>query len=398
MHRRTRGVMKLFQTVSVLALLLTSCGEGSGRATSDVETVVDTVAGVVHIRNSGTAPALAAEPVLRLGSIEGGPEEFGRIRSVIADAEGNIYAADNLAHQIRVFAPDGRHIRTIGRQGAGPGEFGDLYSLAWLDGNIAAMDPRNARIALLSRSGEWIDGIRHFPITGPASMIRLHPLGDDGFYAPIIAPGRQALPFARFTATGPADTIPAPQPPAEVRPTGVLCHRPDGGITSISMPQSPGIVYAFAPSGGEIAVSWTETYRIAVLDQSGDTLRAVTRERPPVPYTDELWEDGMRPYRELRNNFPGAQCQPSAPQRPTHRAALRHILFDEHGRMWIEAAGENGFLWEVFDSDGRLLGSAPAPPRVAGIPPYVRNGHLYQVETDELDVQYLAVYRINLQP
>jgi hypothetical protein len=36
----------------------------------------------------------------------------------------------------------------------------------------------------------------------------------------------------------------------------------------------------------------------------------------------------------------------------------------------------------------------PAPQRAAGIPPYARDGLLYQVETDELDVQYVAVYRV----
>lgn len=61
-------------------------------------------------------------------------------------------------------------------------------------------------------------------------------------------------------------------------------------------------------------------------------------------------------------------------------------------------ADENGFAWDIFDADGRLLGAAPAPARAAGIPPYVRNGRLYQVETDDLDVQYVAVYHISPQP
>ena len=380
-------------SAGVIALLV-ACGGGAQPQASAVETAVDSAGGVVRVTNVGTPPAWRAERVLRLGSLEGGPEEFGRVRSLLADADGNVYVADNLAQEIRVFAPDGRHVRTIGRKGGGPGEFGDLYSLAWLGGDLVAMDPRNARIGLLSREGEWLDLIQHFPITGP--MIRLHPLGDDGFYAPIVDAARQGLAFVRFTAGGPHDTIPMPAAPAVQTPAGLqrtaaVCRRPDGGIQFISLPEVPTVEYAFPPPGGTIAVSWTGEYRVAFLDPAGDTLRIVTRERPPLPYTDALYEEGMRPYRELRETFPDARCEPGEPERPSHRAALRHILFDETGRMWVEAAAQDGFVWEMFDVEGRLLGAFPAPPRAASVPPYVRAGRLYQVETDEADVQYVAV-------
>lgn len=388
----------MLAAVATIAAVITGCGDSDRADAAGVATVVDTTAGVVHTRNSGPAPVWEAVPVVRLGSMDSGPQEFGRIRSVIADGGGLIHVADNLASEIRVFTPQGDHVRSIGRQGGGPGEFGDLYSLAWLDGNIAAMDPSNARIAILSPAGEWIDGIRYFPITGPASLIRLHPLGNDGFYAPVIDPQAQGLPFVRMTAAGPADTIPAPQRPADAQQqTGVVCHRPDGGITGIAVPQGPGLVHAFPPPGGEIAVSWTESYRIAFLDAAGDTVRVVSREQPPLAYPDALWAEAMQPYDEMREQFPGTQCEPSALERPRYRGALRHIMFDDAGAMWVEAAADDGFVWDVFDSEGRLIGSAPAPPRAESIPPYVRDGHLYQVETDELDVQHVAVYRVGPQ-
>jgi len=379
-----------------LAALLAACG-GAPQGTSAVATVVDTAGGVVRVGNAGTPPTWRAERVLRLGSLEGGPEEFGRIRSLLADADGNVYVADEIAQEIRVFAPDGRHVRSIGRKGAGPGEFGDLYGLAWLEGGkLAAMDPRNARIGILSREGEWLEAIQHFPIFGP--MIRLHPLGDAGFYAPIMD-ARQDLALARFTADGPRDTIPMPLRPAGQTPAGLprttaICRQPNGGLHVVTLPEVPMVEYAFPPPGGTIAVSWTGEYRIAFLTPAGDTLRVVTRERPPLPYTDALYEEGMRPYRELRETHPGLRCEPGEPERPSHRAALRHFLFDEAGRMWVEAAAEDGFVWEVFDAEGRLLGAFSAPPRAADVPPYVRDGRLYQVETDDADVQYVVVYRI----
>jgi hypothetical protein len=137
-----------------------------------------------------------------------------------------------------------------------------------------------------------------------------------------------------------------------------------------------------------------EDHAKARLDAAGDTLRTITRERAPLPYPDELWEDVVAPYRELMREQPGTRCDPGAPERPRNRAVLRHMLFDDEGRLWVEAATEDGFAWDVFDREGRLLGTAPAPARAGGVPPYARNGHLYQVETDEMDVHYVAVYRV----
>lgn len=376
-----------------ISTLLAACADPTFRSGEELRVEVDTVGGVVQVRNLGDGPEWRLERVLRLGTVEGGPEEFGRVRSLVADGDRNVYVADNLSYEVRVFEPDGNHVRSIGRRGEGPGEFGELYSLSWLGEDLIAMDPGNARLAILSREGDWLGSIQSFPITGPASLIRLHPLGSMGFYAPVIDPDRFGLQFASVMTTGGADTISAPRPPPEATSTGVLCHRPDGGITSISLPEAPAIVYGFPPPGGLVAVSWTDQYRIQFVGPSGDTTRVVARERSRVAYPDSLWDQGIRPYHELREEFPGAQCEPSTPERPRYRAALRHLLFDDSGRLWVEAAVEGGFVWEVFDAEGRLLGAAPAPPRAPGIPPYVRDGHLYQVEVDEMDVQYVVSYR-----
>ncbi len=351
--------------------LLAGCADRAPGPEGELRVEVDTTGTVPNVHSSGQAPGWTLEPVLRLGRVEGGPEEFGAIRSLLADEDRNLYVADNLAQEIRVFAPDGTHLRTIGRRGQGPGEFGELYSLAWLGEELIALDPGNARLAILSRQGAWIRSMQGLGITGPASLIRLHPLGSEGFYSPGFDPERGGLLFARLTSAGVGDTIPAPRPPQGAEPSGVLCHRPDGGIQSIVLPEAPGIVYGFPPAGRLVAVSMTDAYRIGFQDPSGDTLRTVTRELPRAAYPDSLWEVGMRPYRQMREDFPGAQCEPSAPERPRYRAALRHLVFDEAGRLWVEAAVEGGFAWEVFDAEGRLLGAAPAPrihhcPRAGG--------------------------------
>lgn len=384
----------------LLLIAAAGCGErGPDAAADEVVVAVDTVAGVPRVLSSGEPGGWTLEPELRLGAEDGGPEQFGRIVALVADGDANVYAADAMASEVRVFAADGSHLRSFGRRGGGPGEFGALAGLAWLDGErLATLDPRNARIGILSREGEWLDSWRHYPISGAPMVVRLFPAGSDGFYARVIdSRFSERLPLQHYTAEGPGEVFATPEPPEGSQGSGVLCHTPDGGITSISIRDAPGFVSTPGPERVH-AVSWTDRYRIALVGPQGDTLRVVERLRPPVPFTDDAWEAQSAPYRELRERFPGAKCDPSAPSRPEMRAALRHILFDDEGRMWVEAAAAEGFAWEVFDREGRLVASAPAPERQPDIPPYVRGGRLYQVETDDLDVQHVGVYRLTESP
>jgi hypothetical protein len=381
------------KTILGFTLLVAVVGCSDSGGGSESRTVTDTLNGVVHVWSAGSPPEWIAESIVRIGSVDSGPTAFGRLRSIIADPRGNIYVADNLASEIRVFDSRGAHLRSIGRRGAGPGEFGDLYSLAWLGERLAAMDPSNARIAVLSTDGQWIEGLRHYPISGPASLVRFHPLDTVGFYTPVMGQNGQ-LPFVRITAAGASDTIPAPQPPGGVTSTGVTCRRPDGGIQGFVPPDAPRVIYAFAPPGGAVAVSWTETYRIATLNALGDTVRVLTREQPFVAYPDSLWEQALTPFREMHQNFPGTRCEPETPARPAARAALRYITFDEAANMWVESAHDVGYVWDVFDAQGRLIGRAPAPARAPRVPPFVRDRRLYQVEEDTLGIQHVAVYQL----
>ena len=44
------------------------------------------------------------------------------IRAVQVGAGGEIFVLDGKIGQVKVYGPDGRHLRTIGKKGQGPGE------------------------------------------------------------------------------------------------------------------------------------------------------------------------------------------------------------------------------------------------------------------------------------
>lgn len=69
--------------------------------------------------------AVVADVMSEIGSDESaGPEYvFGSISAVALGPQDRVYVADRQSSNVRVFTADGVHLRTIGREGDGPGEF-----------------------------------------------------------------------------------------------------------------------------------------------------------------------------------------------------------------------------------------------------------------------------------
>ncbi len=111
----------------LLAPLAAACSRGDA-ATSRGRVVVDSVGGVprtiteVPVGWSDTNGWKLVE-VARLTGGTDGPGELINPGSVAMDDEGRIYVAERDPSVIKQFSPDGTFLRTIGRQGSGPGEF-----------------------------------------------------------------------------------------------------------------------------------------------------------------------------------------------------------------------------------------------------------------------------------
>lgn len=373
-------------------LVAAGCLDAGGlRQNESLTMAVDTIAGVEHVRTNGEPPQWSLEHVVTIGSVDDGPAAFGRVVSVLADSEGAVYVADALAGEIRVFDQSGRHLRTIGRKGRGPGEFTSLYALAWLGDTIAALDPGNARIELLSRDGSQVGSFRHQPITGPEET--LHRASQHEFLARIVQRGERGLDsyFVRYTGASAADTIPAP-PRVQLPGAGIQCEGEEM-IAFFSQPFGSRQVHTFV-EGGRLVGGMTAEYRLALVARNGDTLRVIERQRPPVPITDAEWNDGLASYREFRERAPGARCEPASFSRPAAKAPWTALFVGGDGRLWVRATTRDGSVFEVFEQAGRLVGMVAVPERMRDTTPYFGNGMLYVVEADSLDVQSVSAYRV----
>ena len=81
---------------------------------------------------------LDLEELWRAGG-EDGEVLFGRITDVVRHRNGEVYVLDNQLCQVEVFGPDGRHRRTLSRQGDGPGEVRQPTGLVLLKDDLVGV-------------------------------------------------------------------------------------------------------------------------------------------------------------------------------------------------------------------------------------------------------------------
>ena len=386
-------------TALVIAVALSgaSCepAETGSVQSAPLLTTVDSSGSYPVVTNSGVPPRWDVQPlgaVGRMASLDDpAPDEFGRISSVTTGTDDRAWVADQLNARIKVFRQDGSLALEIGREGQGPGEFVEIYSIGWVGDRLLVLDLGNGRIAELSDTGDWL-GTRPAPgrVSGSPAMLRFYPLSDSTVvqWSLTTVGGRARRTWVEHGPEGVSrEWQQLRVEPPEI--TTVRCDRPDGAISFFSVPFA-GQQLSHPARGDRTYLAWSSSYRIALVAADGDTVRVIERSWPSVALDDSEWERATADFREFQAEWPGADCEPAgAMDRPDTKAAINNLLVDTEGHLWVEAVGEEGPVWEVFDPDGRLVGSIAGFDYNARVAPSIRNGRIAWSSTDSLDVEYV---------
>jgi hypothetical protein len=338
-------------------------------------------AGVSIIMNRD--PLWHAEPAVRIGEAPifevGGGEgvAVGEIVGLVRTPAGAIAAADGRAQLIRVFGPDGRLVRSVGRQGSGAGEF---QALAWLGAHgdsLLAFDLLTRRITLFGASGRVRTS--QLQSQGPVLTAPIGRFADGAF---LVVSGGAPFPFAgvegsarqdsahliRFGADGVArDTLVRI---AWGETFGVAIGRGDNRFLA-PMPRPFGQRTSVVLAGEELVVGEAAEYEVKVFDATGRLLRRIRRAHTPVPVTPEA----IAAYKatvQLPTGSRGLQAQidsaltsalDSAPYPPT-MPAYERVLVDDAGDIWVLEYAvrlDQPRRWSVFSSEGQWLGNVLTP-------------------------------------
>ena len=122
--------------------------------------------------SANTRTAIAIEHVVRLGDADGPGMLSGLMVSVSKLTDGRYAVSDQgLPGIVRLFAPDGSYLSTIGRHGAGPGEF-QIPIFHFLDASgdtLFIVDVGLGRISAFSADGTRLHDTRLSSIGAPLS-------------------------------------------------------------------------------------------------------------------------------------------------------------------------------------------------------------------------------------
>jgi hypothetical protein len=118
---------------------------------------IETIDGVEHVRNGATPRG--GERTLRLVEVwrvdvEEEEELIGVIGDVISGPGGTVWLADRQLARVLVYSAGGRLLRTVCREGDGPGEISSPRGLVWLpDGGLGIVDRKLGQITQVDPEG-----------------------------------------------------------------------------------------------------------------------------------------------------------------------------------------------------------------------------------------------------
>lgn len=362
---------------------------GQGPATNTVDTT-----GAYPVFHART-PAVQwrTELEVEIGASDDGGSEFGGVRSVALGPNGVVAVLDHRTPQIVSFSKDGARLASWGRVGAGPGEYRWPYSIAYLGDSLLLFDPGLSRVTLYDHERRWL---REWPTprnTGgaPVRLYQNPPSSAWVFSTRAVSTGLERV-FVRYPSTGNADTLPIPShtfPPSE----SANCNSPDGSISFYSAPFAPSLLSTPLENAERVAVI-TTSYRLAFLSRAGDTTRVIERALAPAAVTDSLWAAATSDWTEFRRKIPSAHCSRESFTRPASTPLVYALFSDERGRLWVEAHGSNGVIYDVFAPDGTFMTSVSGLPASGDVVPSVLDGRIAIVVSDALGEQRVRVYRV----
>lgn len=287
---------------------------------------------------------IALEPVQLYGASGSGDGPLYRPTAIDVDEDGNVYVLDDGNKNIVVFSADGELVRTMGREGQGPGEFQQTRGLAVVNGTTFALVDR-ARMGAWDSNGELLYDQRlpksyvhlYLHAFDSGTLVTSYPISPDSpgevidSYIPQVIVGLNATgSFVREYATT----------PRLLRLAGVTTPGPH-----------PTSVYA-VDRAERIYVSDGATYDVIAIDADGrrpwhlkvdvepprwtenDTDRALASRRVPTKRSDYIWPEFLPP--------------------------LQALKIDGHGHLYVyrymrRDPDMTRRLVDVFDRDGQHL-------------------------------------------
>ncbi len=311
-------------------------------------------------QDSGDDPRLQAGEAVQLTADSLAPA-VGFLADWTRAPNGDLYLADASANAIYVKRP-GVAWDSVGRSGEGPGEFRGIGGLA-IDGSgrLWVDDAAKRVLSVFSASGALDTTITWPSLTVDPPQV---PMFDrDGTLMGLVFVRESRTRFRRAVLRArPPTWQPTLEmlPPVEVETYEI--HRPDGRLAMVAgVPYSSAELWAGTPDG-DVWMATSAEYLIRRVTEEGDTVATIRRDVVPEPVTVAERDSALR-----ASVGPKWDSMPDVdPERvPATKPPIARLVASGAGRLFVERPADRGSRFDVFEADGRYLGTFDLPTRFA---------------------------------
>jgi hypothetical protein len=293
---------------------------------------------------------------------------FSGLQHTQVDEQEYIYAADWKETLIKVYDKNGKHVRSFGRKGQGPGEIGMPFYLGIFQGNsVVVNDQTNAKFIFYSREGEFL---KEIPM-GKYRFITRFKVDSEGCFYAISRTFDEAKITCELKKFSPA-------------------LDPLATFASFEEMRKPQVVQAFSPPSfiqmtRDENIVWLDPlrYELTLMDREGRALRRIIKDWDPVKITEAQEKRLVQQTWGDRGIRPGIKFEV-----PKHFPPARTFYIDDENRIYVRTYdyinkdGDQLDRYDVFGPEGRYIAKFYHPR--AETFQAIRNNKIYVRVEDEL--------------
>jgi len=302
---------------------------------------------------------------------------FSGLQHVQVDEEEYIYAADWKETEIRVYDKNGKHVRSFGRKGQGPGEIGLPFYLGIYHGNkVVVFDPANHKFIFYTREGELLKETS----TGTYRYLRRFKVDSEGYFYAI------------------SSTFDEEKITFEVKKFSPS-FQPVATFASIDFTRKPRVIPAFTPAQF-IQMTRDEKlicldflkYELTFMDREGKPLRKIIKDCDRVKIIEAQEQRLIQQFWGNQGIRPGYRFEV-----PKYFPPVRFFYIDDEDRIYvrtydyIEKEGEQLDRYDIFDPEGRYIAKF-YHPRAETFQAIIKNKVYVRVEEEVYGADLLRRY------
>lgn len=370
------------------------------------------------------------EHIATLGTFEGGDwDAFGRLRAVAFGPEGDLFILDQQAAQVHRVSASGEYLGSVGRKGGGPGEYELPTGMRVApDGRVLVRDTRRASWTVFGPDGTYLENLRLDGSLGRPASLRIRRDGSivgvpnevlmveagrlkrtymvDGAAS---LPDAERLPLIALDADGQAPHI-----LSEMR----LPERQAVNGQVVETAFLSGFTWDLLPDG-RVVVADSVVWELRVVGSAETPDLRIWRSIPPMAVTAQMRENEIERRAALPSGGWSGGAVSSGGTAPEGREAIvrataerlrsglrfadvrpaiRRIMTDPEGRIWVSRTPESvdrgaPGLVDVLDASGRYLGTVSDFSLPDAVGP---DGLMAWIGTGEFDIPLVTIRRVTI--